>query len=215
MKSWVHRLCIGLTCLAASARAAPSPPSFDATQEKLARGERALERGDSITAIGEFRDAVHRAPRDERGYLALGRAYLRLGEAKNAREAFETGLRHTRGSEALVLGLAHSLAALGAGKQALSTLRALWRRHALSLEGLAELARLAQDAGALSEALAARRAQLSELERTEENAAAEGARVRVQVAALSLLLGSADRLSPAHCAERSESAVALRLAGCH
>jgi hypothetical protein len=74
-----RRLAAGAVLLLAvsisNARALPPPPPpASSLTTLLARGDAALAAGDSISAIGYYRDAVGRAPRDARGYLALGHA---------------------------------------------------------------------------------------------------------------------------------------------
>lgn len=190
------------------------PPAHDALRTLLGRGDLALQRGDSISAIGYYRDAINRAPRSPEGYAALGRAYLALREPEHARETFAWGLRNTRGSEPLALGLSDSLRALGDDRSALEMLR----QHLASTGGsaalLEQLAVLAEAAGALTEALSARRALLAQTA-ADPTAPAEAMRqAGIRVAALELLLGPADRLAEVHCAERAESALLTALCGC-
>jgi tetratricopeptide (TPR) repeat protein len=201
-------------CTLLPAGAYALPPAHDALHSLLARGDFALQRGDSISAIGYYRDAINRAPRSPEGYAALGHAYMTLNEPEHARESFAWGLRSTRGSEQLALGLAHSYQALGDEAAALSLLRERLASAAGSVELLEQLAALAEATGALSEALAARRALLAE---TSANPAASPESLRqaqIRVSALELLLGPADRLAPAHCAERERSALLQALSGC-
>src|SRR5688572_20679658 len=96
-----------------TAQALPPASVTNPLRLLVARGDAALARGDSISAIGYYHDAIHRAPRDAAGYVALGHAYLQLREPEHARESFAAGLRSTPGSEALSLGLAESYQALG------------------------------------------------------------------------------------------------------
>jgi predicted Zn-dependent protease len=206
-------LCL-VCCLPGAARALPPDSAESVMQGLLARGDIALRRGDSISAIGYYHDAIQRAPRLAAGYAALGRAYLTLREPEHARETFLWGLRSTRGSEELALGLARSREALGNPPAALATLRDQLAAFGGSSSLLEELARLAEAAGALSEALAARRALLSRALADSDSSAELLRQARLRVAALALLLGPADRLSPTHCAERKDSALLRRLIGC-
>jgi predicted Zn-dependent protease len=190
------------------------PPSPGAVPGLVARGDAALARGDSISAIGYYRDAVNRAPRDTAGYAALGRAYLTLREPEHAREAFMAGLHNTRGSEELSLGLAQTYELLDDPGHALLTLRELVATGAHSQALLDKLAQLAEATGALSEALAARRALMSAAAADPGKAGEALRQAQIRVSALLLLLGPADRLSTAHCAERAGSAFLRQLSSC-
>jgi predicted Zn-dependent protease len=190
------------------------PPSPGAVPGLVARGDAALARGDSISAIGYYRDAVNRAPRDTAGYAALGRAYLTLREPEHAREAFMAGLHNTRGSEELSLGLAQTYELLDDPGHALLTLRELVATGAHSQALLDKLAQLAEATGALSEALAARRALMSAAAADPGKAGEALRQAQIRVSALLLLLGPADRLSTAHCSERAGSAFLRQLSGC-
>jgi tetratricopeptide (TPR) repeat protein len=202
-----------LLAAAPSARALP-PPGESPLLQLIARGDAALRAGDSISAIGYYRDAVTRAPRDPRGYVALGRGYLAVKESAHAREAFESGLRHTNGSEELSLGMVEVYEQLGQTQRALETVRLLARSAYDKLLVNETRARLAERRGAFTEALAARRARRAQLCAQGESARGacelEGTRVR----ALLLLLGQAERLGPAHCAARAESIVLTQLLDC-
>ncbi|HEX6240086.1 MAG TPA: hypothetical protein VFZ61_04310, partial [Polyangiales bacterium] len=206
-------LWLPLACwLPLAARAVP--PAHDPLRTLIGRGDLALARGDSISAIGYYRDAINRAPRAPEGYAALGRAYLVLKEPEHARETFAWGLRNTRGSEPLALGLSDSLRALGDDQAALELLRqqlATAGGGALLLE---QLALLAEAAGALTEALAARRALLRLVAADPASPAETLRQAQIRVSALQLLLGPADRLGAVHCAEREGSALLSALCGC-
>lgn len=180
----------------------------------IARGDAALRRGDSISAIGYYRDAVARAPRDVRGYVALGQAYLTVREPEHAREALESGQRHTNGSEALSLGLVQVYEQLGKPERALETARALARSSEDVLFVNETLARLAERSGALTEALAARRRKLARLRADGEVAHAAYQQEALHVRALMLLLGGAERLGRSQCATRRGSVVLSALLGC-
>lgn len=208
-------LSLSSLCWTGPLSALPPPPAGQSpVLQLIARGDTALYGGDSISAIGFYRDAVARAPRDPRGYAALGRAYLKVHEPEHAREAFESGLRHTNGSEALTLGLVEVYEQLGKSARALATARALVRGAQDVLFVNETVARLAEQSGALSEALAARRRKLARLRAAGENAVAAYDQEATRVRALLLLLGGAERLSRAHCATRTESVVLSVLLGC-
>lgn len=196
------------------ALALPPPAPESALDQLLARGDAALARGDSISALAYYRDAVNRAPRNPRGYVAVGRGYLAVHEPTHALEAFEAGQRNTRGSEELSLGLSQTYALQGDEARALRVLRELMSQGAHSLLLFETQAALAEHAGALTEALAARRAQLALLE-AQEPVDMEGLhQARIRVAALQLLLGPADRLSSAHCGDPDDGAFLAALRGC-
>ncbi len=196
-----------------SARALP-PPGQSAVVQLIARGDSALRAGDSISAIGYFRDAVTRAPRDPRGYVALGRAYLAVKEPAHAREAFESGMRHTNGSEELSLGMAEVYEQLGQFQRALETVRRVARNAADVLQVNETRARLAERSGAFTEALAARRARRAQLCAQGESAREACALEETRVRALMLMLGQAERLGPAQCAARAGSVVLAQLLSC-
>jgi predicted Zn-dependent protease len=200
----------------ASTASALPPPPIEASPVKalIARGDAALRVADSISAIGFYLDAVARAPRDPRGYVALGRAYLAVREPQRAREAFESGLRHTNGSEALSLGLAELYEQLGQYERALVTVRRLLPNAEDALLVQDTLARLAERRGAFTEALAARRARVTRLcaKELSERAACEQETTRVR--ALLLLIGGAERLSAKYCATRGASLVLSALLSC-
>jgi hypothetical protein len=215
MRRWGLSSLLWLACsLAWPARALPPASAESLMQGLVARGDLALRRGDSISAIGYYHDAIQRAPRAAAGYAALGRAYLSLREPGHARETFLWGLHSTQGSEELALGLAHSYQALGLTPAALAALREQLATFGGSSTLLEELASLAETTGVLSEALAARRALLAQV-RSDPAASAEQLRqAELRVAALALLIGPADRLAPMHCGERRESALLRALIGC-
>jgi tetratricopeptide (TPR) repeat protein len=203
--------------LGAAGGARALPPTPDAASpllQLIARGDTALRRGDSISAISFYRDAVTRAPRDPRGYAALGRAYLTVREPEHAREAFESGTRHTNGSDALSLGLIETYEQLGKHEQALAVARALARTAEDVLLAQETLARLAERRAAFSEALAARRKRLAQLRAQGEERRAERDQEALRVRALVLLLGGAERLSATHCRERQKSPVLSVLMDC-
>lgn len=205
-----------LSALLCSAAAAEPivPLSANPVLQLIARGDAAMRRGDSISAISYYRDAVGRAPRDARGYVALGQAYLAVREPEHAREALESGVRHTNGSEALSLGLVQVYEQLGKPERALATVRAL----ALTAEDVLfvneTLARLAERSGAFTEALAARRRKLARLRADGETAHAAYEQEALHVRALMVLLGGAERLGRAQCATRRTSVVLSALLGC-
>jgi tetratricopeptide (TPR) repeat protein len=215
----VARTCLllGALWLGLAASAKALPPTPDGTSPLLhliARGDAALRVGDSISAIGYYRDAVSRAPRDPRGYSALGRAYLQVHETEHAREAFESGLRHTYGSEALSFGLVEVYEQLGKYERALETARVIARVAEDVLFAHETLARLAERRGAFSEALAARRAKLTRLRADGETAKAARDQEETRIRALVLLLGAAERLTSRQCSARSGSVVLSALLGC-
>jgi tetratricopeptide (TPR) repeat protein len=202
-------------CWAGPLSALPPPPAGQSPLLQLiARGDAALHGGDSISAIAFYRDAVSRAPRDPRGYAALGHAYLTVHEPEHAREAFESGLRHTHGSEALSLGLVEVYEQLGKHERALATARALLQGAEDVLFVSETVARLAEQSGALTEALAARRRKLARLRADGETARAAYDQEATRVRALVLLLGSAELLSRARCTTRAGSVVLAELLGC-
>lgn len=203
-----------LLCGAPRAQALPPPVAASPVTSLIARGDAALRAGDSISAIGFYLDAVARAPRDPRGYVALGRAYLTVREPEHAREAFESGLRHTHGSDALALGLAELYEQMGQYERALVTVRRLARGADDVLVVQDTLARLAERRGSFTEALAARRARVTLLCAPDvvDRAACDQEATRVR--ALMLLIGGAERLSPKQCAVRGDSLVLSVLLGC-
>jgi tetratricopeptide (TPR) repeat protein len=192
----------------------PAPVGGSPVLQLIGRGDAALRMGDSISAIGFYRDAVSRAPRDPRGYTALGRAYLLVREPEHAREAFESGLRHTNGSEALSLGLVEVYEQLGQYERALETARALARNADDVLLVHETLARLAERRGAFTEALSARRVRRARLCAEGEPGRAACEQEQTRIRALMLLLGGAERLGRQHCATRAESVVLSALLGC-
>lgn len=211
--AWLGALASALI-LTAQAQAQPFAVAPGGPAVLIARGDAALRAGDSITSLSLYREAVGRAPRDVSGYVALGNGYLSVNEPKNALEVFEAGVRNTRGSELLSLGLARSYGLLGMGDRALLVLRELAGEVGGSRALYEALAERAEAAGAFVEALAARRAVLSKLEATSEVSADELRTARTRVAALSLLLGHADRLARGQCGERESSPVLAALLGC-
>jgi hypothetical protein len=158
---------------------------------------------------------VTRAPRDPRSYVALGRGYLAVKEPAHAREAFESGLRHTNGSVELSLGMVEVYEQLGQTQRALETVRLLARGAHDTLQVNETRAGLAERRGAFTEALAARRARRAQLCAQGESAREACELERTRVRALQLLLGQAERLGSAHCAARAESIVLAQLLGCH
>jgi predicted Zn-dependent protease len=135
-------------------------------------------------------------------------------EPEHAREAFESGLRHSNGSEALSLGLAELYEQMGQYERALATVRRLARDADDVLLVQDTLARLAERRGAFTEALAARRARVARLcaRDTSERTACDQETTRVR--ALTLLIGGAERLSVKQCAARGDSLVLSVLLGC-
>jgi tetratricopeptide (TPR) repeat protein len=180
----------------------------------LARADSALAAGDTISAIGYYRDAVSRAPRDPRGYVALGRAYLQVREAAHALEAFDVGMRSTQGSDELVLGLAEAYAMLGRPARALHALRAALAQGAASAALLEALATAAEHSGAFTEALAARRALLTRAREAVTFEASQLRALETRVSALELLVGGAERLGRARCSEPDTGPLLRALIGC-
>ena len=206
---------------AGQAAALPPAPAESPLLQLIARGDTALAARDSISAIFYYREAVTRAPRDARGYTALGRAYLAVREPEHAREAFESGLRHTNGSEALSLGLVEVYEQLGQYERALTTARAIARDADDVLFVNDTLARLAERRGAYTEALAARRRKLSRLRADAREQSPDGevaralyTREETHIRALMLLIGGPERLSRQQCVARPASVVLTALLGC-
>ena len=203
---------------AAQGAAQPSAPSADRVSRLVARGDALRDVGDTISALGLYRDAVSVGPRRPEGYAALGALHLTLGEPARAREVFEVGVRAAPGSEALWLGLARARRALGAPREALEALRTLQHRVPGSRTGLEALAETAEAQGAFVEALGARRA-LHELLAADpsaaEHAAEHAAEQRMRVRALERLIGVAERVrGPAACAPTETSPVLRALGRC-
>lgn len=194
--------------------AQPPWPSSGSLERMIAQGQASMNAGDSISAISYLRDGVARAPRDPRGYAALGNAYLHVREPKSALEVFEAGERNTRGSLELSLGLADTYARLGKSERAISVLRQVASSGETSPALYRALAEQAETQGAFSEALAARRAVLWQLRAQHAGADDQLRDARTRVAALELVLGQADRLSHEHCAEHASSPVLRVLRGC-
>jgi Flp pilus assembly protein TadD len=211
-----------LGCVSRAGALPPPPPEArwsareqaSANASLLARGDAALAAGDSISAIGYYRDAVSRAPRDARGYVALGRAYLQVREPTHALEAFEVGMRSTQGSDDLVLGLTEAYVMLGREAQALRVLRAALAHGADSDALLEALAAAAEQSGAFTEALSARRALLVRAREAGTLDAAQLRALETRVSALELLLGGAERLGRARCGEADTSDLVRALIGC-
>lgn len=207
---------LSLLLLLTAASAAAQPPALasGSLERMIQRGNASLLAGDSISAISFLRDGVARAPRDARGYAALGQAYLQLNEPNSALEVFEAGARNTRGSLELSLGLAKSYQLLGKSERGMQVLRQLASSGESSPALQLALAEQAEALGAFVEALAARRALLWLLQAQSEVDDATLHEARTRVAALELVLGKADRLSSAHCEEQTRSPVLQVLRGC-
>lgn len=197
------------TALAAQAE----PPTFDRAGRLLERGRSAAAAGDTLSALGYYRDAISAAPRRDDGYVALGELYLALGEPARALEVLQAGGRWTVHGEALWMALFAAHQALHEDARALDALRQLHRLEPESQRCLSALAEQTEARGAFIEALAARRSLLTLLER--DPAQAEAAREqRAHVRALELLLGGAELVrSKSQCS--TGSAVERALARCN
>jgi predicted Zn-dependent protease len=190
--------------LLVSTRVSAEPPAFDRAASLIARGRAAEAAGDALSALGYFRDAVAAAPRRDVGYVALGEAYLKLGEPSRALEVLLSGARWTVRGEALWLALHATYVAVRDDAHALDALRRLRRMEPTSERGLSALADEAERRGAFVEALAARRSLLA-LTGDETQ--------RAHVRALEVLLGNAD-LVRAKAACGTGTAVERALAHC-
>jgi tetratricopeptide (TPR) repeat protein len=168
-------------------------PRVDRVAALIARGQQRASVGDYLSAIGYFRDAIGQAPRDQRGYRALGAAYLETEQASRAVEVYEAALYACGEEPELLLALAEAQERCDRSEVALLILRRLAERsHALSRVHQLR-AEIAERVGRFSEALDARRALLAEHLRS---GAAESPReLALQVKALGLLVGEADRLN--------------------
>jgi tetratricopeptide (TPR) repeat protein len=198
-----------LTAFAAHAE----PPTVDRARRLLERGHSAAALGDTLSALGYYRDAISAAPRRDDGYIALGELYLALGEPARALEVLQAGMRWTIHAEALWMALFAAHQALHEDAKALDALRQLRRLEPASRRCLAALAELTEAHGAFIEALAARRGLLTLLERDTPQAEAVREQ-RAHVRALELLLGGAELVrSKSQCS--TESAVERALAGCN
>ncbi|HEX5657748.1 MAG TPA: tetratricopeptide repeat protein [Polyangiales bacterium] len=178
--------------------------AYDRAGQLIARGRAAAAAGDTLSALGYFRDAIAAAPRRDDGYVALGEAYLALGEPSRALEVLLAGSRWTARGEALWLALHTTYTALHDDARALDALRELRRREPESTRGLHALADEAERRGLFLEALAARRSLAALTDDAEQ---------RARVRALELLLGNAD-LVRARAACTGSSAVERALSRC-
>jgi tetratricopeptide (TPR) repeat protein len=213
--SWLLLLALGCTLTLTGAVQAQegAQRGGDRVTRLLARGQASARAGDTLSALGYYRDAISAGPRRSEGYVALGELYLTLEEPVRALEVFEAGVRASQGGEPLYLGLAATLQQLGQTERALDVLRRL-RGLSPSALGLRRLAEAAEARGAFVEALATRRALLEQLTaRAEPADQTEQAAERAQVRALELLLGSADRVR-ARSACSADSLVQRALARC-
>jgi tetratricopeptide (TPR) repeat protein len=205
-------------CLLGPPRARAQPnPNVDRVARAIERGDAHRNVGDTVSAVAFYRDAIAVAPRRSEGYAALGALYLTLGEPARALEVLETGVRNGSRGEALWLGYARALEALGQTRRALDALRRWVELEPSSRAGLRALADAAERQGAFVEALAARRALLDQLRESGESPprAEELSREQLQVRALERLLGAAEHVrTAALCKEPSESEVARGLARC-
>jgi tetratricopeptide (TPR) repeat protein len=175
----------------------------------IARGALLERRGDASSAIAYYRDAIAAAPRDARGYLALGHLYLDLDEAGRALEVFEAGTRAQGADEALWLGLYEAQSRAGQSSRALVTLRELLAFRADSVRALAELSRRGAESGHWIEALAATRALLA-AQPSEAHATEEFRALELRARALELLLGGDERVRAGQCPASSAVLSALR-----
>jgi tetratricopeptide (TPR) repeat protein len=190
-----------LLIMLSSVRAEAQP--FDRAGHLIARGRAAAAAGNTLAALGYYRDAVAAAPRRVEGYVALGEAYLALGEPSRALEVLLAGSRWSVRGEALWLALYATYSALHDDARALEALRELRRREPSSMRGLSALADEAEKRGLFIEALAARRSLL----------ASGDAEQRARVRALEVLLGNADSVRGRVACE-SGTAVERALARC-
>jgi tetratricopeptide (TPR) repeat protein len=204
---------LGFVLSAGAAAQAGSDPSrrADRVGELIARGRAFEQRGDPSTATGYFRDAISSGPRDPRGYRALGESYLALREWARALEVFEAGVQAAPGAPELWLGLSRSARALDRPLRALEALRAALARQPDAPETLAALAELGAELGLWSSALASTRALLALAERRPDESL-DMARLKLNVRALELVLGSAERARHHPCP--GASAVVSALARC-
>jgi tetratricopeptide (TPR) repeat protein len=176
---------------------------FDRAGLLIARGRAATAAGNTLSALGYYRDAIAAAPRRDDGYVALGEAYLSLGEPARALEVLLAGSRWSVRGEALWLALHATYTALHDDVRALEALRELRRREPSSARGLSALADEAERRGLFLEALAARRSLLASGDLEQ----------RARVRALEVLLGNAD-LVRARAACATGTAVERALARC-
>lgn len=167
------------------------PPTFDRAKRLIERGRSAAAAGDTLSALGYYRDAISAAPRRDDGYIALGELYLVLGEPARALEVLQAGARWTIRGEALWLALSAAHQALHEDAKALDALRQLHRLEPESQRCLSALAEQTEARGSFIEALAARRSLLTLLERDPTQAEATREQ-RAHVRALEVLLGGAE-----------------------
>jgi tetratricopeptide (TPR) repeat protein len=204
-------LCWLLTCAAALAQS--SAPN-DRVTRLIERGDAQRARGDVNAALGYYRDAISVGPRRSEGYAALGGLYLAIEEPRRALEVFEVGARSAGRGEALWLGFARALSAVGQPERALSALRSLRSTDPRSLEGLRILAEALESRALFIEALSVRRARLAQLEGAAADAQA-AAGERAHVRALEYVLAGAERTRTRDsCADAETSAVRRALARC-
>jgi tetratricopeptide (TPR) repeat protein len=176
-----------------------SPSASERVARMVARGQRLREAGDTLSALAYFRDAISAAPRRPEGYAALGELYLAIDEPARALEVFETGTRNVTArsaeeSEALWLGLASTLRALGQHERALGALRTLRQLAPAARGGLEALADATEARGSFVEALATRRALVALLAAGEPEERDALLAQRARVRALEVLLGGAERV---------------------
>jgi Tfp pilus assembly protein PilF len=213
MKRAVGSVLLALSLCVSLARAeAPMTPQARAAR-LIGRGDQLRAAGDSVSASAFYRDAISVAPREPAAYLALGEIYTQAGELAHAEEVFRVGLRYAGEQVELLLGLVRAYERNGAPVRALESLRTFTHAHPGEPALHAEHGRCAEALGRFTEALSARRMELTARIQSDND---ERARLEVQgrIRALEQLVASSDRARSAQLCALTSSPVRRALARC-
>jgi Tfp pilus assembly protein PilF len=163
-----------------------APPSR--AELLIARGERALARGQAFEAEGDFRDAIQHSPRDPRGYLALAGAFSTRGAFGHAHEVLDAAERLLGPHASLIVLRAEIFARQTRMADARRCLRAGLTHMPDSSVLLRALGLLLEQMGRYTEALATQR-RLAASVKVPDDLRAEAA---LHARALSQILGPLD-----------------------
>lgn len=88
----------------------------------IARGDQLMEKGDPVKAVLEYKNALQIDPKNARGKFALGKAYLKQKEMRQAFASFRGALELDPGLDEARLEVASLLALSGQGQRVLNEL---------------------------------------------------------------------------------------------